>query len=383
MLRKGLIFLLLAGLSAASGSLMAQDATRTEAQLKQLRAEIERVRAQVSQDAAERDRLARSLREAERSAGAARNQLDRVRGEREERERRRAMLARQRAERERALASERTTLAAQLRAAYMIGQREPIEMFLNQRDPAEAGRMLSYYGYFGRARAAQIAVIQGHLQDIADLDAQLETEQERLVRLEAERKAEVSRLDQARLERGQVLAQLNVEARNRAAALQRLQREQAALEKLLRELRKAAQKFPTQKSRSPLDTVRGKLPWPVKGKLVARFGEARAGTVKWDGVLIEAERGSPVKAIHPGRVVYADWLAGLGRLLIIDHGDGYLSLYGHNENLYRAVGDRVAAGDTVASVGDTGGRGEPALYFEIRKGARPVDPAIWFRNNAP
>ena len=293
------------------------------------------------------------------------------------------MLARQRAERERALASERTTLAAQLRAAYMIGQREPIEMFLNQRDPAEAGRMLSYYGYFGRARAAQIAVIQGHLQDIADLDAQLETEQERLVRLEAERKAEVSRLDQARLERGQVLAQLNVEARNRAAALQRLQREQAALEKLLRELRKAAQKFPTEKSRSPLDTVRGKLPWPVKGKLVARFGEARAGTVKWDGVLIEAERGSPVKAIHPGRVVYADWLAGLGRLLIIDHGDGYLSLYGHNENLYRAVGDRVAAGDTVASVGDTGGRGEPALYFEIRKGARPVDPAIWFRNNAP
>ena len=174
MLRKGLIFLLLAGLSAASGSLMAQDATRTEAQLKQLRAEIERVRAQVSQDAAERDRLARSLREAERSAGAARNQLDRVRGEREERERRRAMLARQRAERERALASERTTLAAQLRAAYMIGQREPIEMFLNQRDPAEAGRMLSYYGYFGRARAAQIAVIQGHLQDIADLDAQLD-----------------------------------------------------------------------------------------------------------------------------------------------------------------------------------------------------------------
>ena len=206
MLRKGLIFLLLAGLSAASGSLMAQDATRTEAQLKQLRAEIERVRAQVSQDAAERDRLARSLREAERSAGAARNQLDRVRGEREERERRRAMLARQRAERERALASERTTLAAQLRAAYMIGKREPIEMFLNQRDPAEAGRMLSYYGYFGRARAAQIAVIQGHLQDIADLDAQLETEQERLVRLEAERKAEVSRLDQARLERGQVVA---------------------------------------------------------------------------------------------------------------------------------------------------------------------------------
>ncbi|MEY4357956.1 MAG: hypothetical protein RL469_1282 [Pseudomonadota bacterium] len=383
MKRRGPVLWLLAGLLAGSGALSAQDAARTEADLKQLRAEIERVRAQVAQDAAERDRLARSLREAEKSAGAARDQLDRVRGEREERERRRDMLARQRTEREAALAAERKALASQLRAAYLIGQREPVEMFLNQRDPELAGRMFSYYGYFGRARAGQINVIKGHLTEIATLDRQLETERERLARLESERQQEVVRLDQARVERGQVLAQLNVEARNRAAALQRLQREQAALEKLLRELRKAAQKFPPPDVKSPFANLRGKLGWPANGKVIARFGDVRAGTVKWDGVLIAAERGTPVRAVHQGRVVYADWLAGLGRLLIIDHGDGYLSLYGHNENLFRAVGDRVAAGDTVASVGDSGGSGAPGLYFEIRRGARPVDPVIWFRDKAP
>lgn len=375
--------MLLAGLLAGPGASMAQDAARTEAELKQLRAEIDRVRAQVAQDAAERDRLARGLREAEKSAGAARDQLERVRGEREERERRRDLLALQRTERQVALAGERKALAAQLRAAYLIGQREPLEMFLNQRDPELAGRMFSYYGYFGRARAEQIAVIKGHLTEIAALDTKLETERERLARLESERKQEVTRLDQARVERGQVLAQLTVESRNRAAALQRLQREQAALEKLLRELRKAAQRFPPPDNKTPFANLRGKLVWPTNGKIEARFGTPRAGTVKWDGLVIAAERGAPVRAIQQGRVVYADWLAGLGRLLIIDHGDGYLSLYGHNENLFRAVGDRVAAGDTVASVGDSGGRGAPGLYFEIRKGAKPVDPIAWFRDKAP
>lgn len=129
--------------------------------------------------------------------------------------------------------------------------------------------------------------------------------------------------------------------------------------------------------------MRGKLAWPASGRLVARFGQQRAGTVKWEGMLISAPRGTPVRAVHRGRVVYADWLAGLGLLLIIDHGGGYLSLYGHNEQLFRAVGDQVNAGDTIAGIGDTGGRAQPELYFEIRQSARPLDPAPWFKDRQP
>jgi septal ring factor EnvC (AmiA/AmiB activator) len=292
------------------------------------------------------------------------------------------VLARQKDDRERDLGRERAELAAQLRAAYLIGREEPFRLFLNQQDPARAGRLFAYFGYFGRARAGQLAAIEGRVREIDTLDASLGSEQERIQRLEQAQKSEVSRLDKARSERGDVLANMAAESKARAVSLQRLQREQAALEKLLRELRRASQKFPTD-SRSPFAGMRGKLAWPTAGKLAARFGERRAGSVKWDGVLIAAARGTPVRAVYRGRVVYADWLAGLGLLIIIDHGGGYLSLYGHNEQLFRAVGDQVAPGDTIAGVGDSGGRAQPELYFEIRQAARPLDPSPWFRDRQP
>ncbi|MEY3138297.1 MAG: hypothetical protein RL580_2029, partial [Pseudomonadota bacterium] len=360
----------------------AQDAAKAEAELKQLQAEIDRIRNQVARDAAERDRLARSLRTAEKAAAGARAELERLRAERLDREKRREQLAGERRERESDLASERRQLAAQMRAAYLIGREEPLKLFLNQQDPAKAGRMLAYYGYFGRARAEQLAAIENNVRQIAQLDAGLATEQERIVQLESRQSTEVSRLDKARNERGQVLTALTAESKARAASLERMQREKAALEKLLRELRRASSRFPTD-SKSPFAGMRGKLAWPASGKLVARFGQKRAGAVKWDGVMISAPRGTPVRAVYRGRVVYADWLAGLGLLLIIDHGGGYLSLYGHNEQLYRAVGDQVGPGDTVASVGDSGGRAAPELYFEIRQAARPIDPAPWFKDRQP
>ena len=368
--------------AALLSSAVGQDAARAEAELRQLRTEIERIRGQVAKDAAERDRLTRALRTAETAANRARGELDRLRGERRTREQRRADLAEQRRQREQELARERAELAAQIRAAYLIGRDEPMKMFLNQEDPSRAERMFSYYGYFGRARADQLAAIEENLREIAALDASLETERERILRLEHEQKDEVSRLDKARAERGQVLASLTAEARARNASLQRLKREQAALEKLLRDLRRVAPQFPSD-SRSPFAGMRGRLTWPTMGRLEARFGEARAGTVKWDGVVIAAPRGTPVRAIYRGRVVYADWLAGLGLLMIIDHGGGFLSLYGHNEQLFRAVGDPVTAGDTVAGVGDSGGRAQTGLYFEIRQGARPLDPARWFKDRQP
>jgi septal ring factor EnvC (AmiA/AmiB activator) len=358
------------------------ESAKAEAQLRDIRAEIERVRSQVQRDAAERERLARRLRDAEQSATAARAERDRLRREQAERVQRRAELALEKRERETELEGERAALAAQMRAAYMIGREEPLKLLLNQRDPARAGRMFAYYGYFGRARAGQIARIENFVARIAELDAELEAEQARLADLETRQREEVERLDKARAERGEVLASLTAEARSRAASLDRLRREQAALEKLLRELRRAIEKFPSD-SKSPFARMRGKLAWPTTGRVIARYGQTRAGGLKWDGVLLSTTRGAPVRAVYHGRVIYADWLAGLGLLVILDHGDGYLSLYGHNEQIYRKVGERVTAGDPVAAAGDTGGRSSPELYFEIRRAGRPVSPIPWFRNPRP
>jgi septal ring factor EnvC (AmiA/AmiB activator) len=362
----------------------ARSASQAEADLKRLQTEIQRIRGQVARDAAERDRLARSLRAAEQSAAAARTELQRLQGERSEREQRRAELAGERRDRERDLQRERDALAAQARAAYVMGREDPLRMLLDDADPARADRLRTYHAFFGRARAEQVARIEAAVRGIERIDEGLATEQREIARLEQRQGAEVTRLDEARTERGKVLAQLTAESRARAASLQRMQREQAALERLLRELRRAAaaQQFPSD-GKSPFAAMRGKLAWPVPGRLSSRFGERRAGTVRWDGVMIAADRGTPVRAVYRGRVVYADWLAGLGLLLILDHGGGYLSLYGHNEQLFRAVGDTVAPGDTLAAVGDSGGRPSPSLYFEIRQAAKPIDPAPWFSRPSP
>jgi murein hydrolase activator len=354
----------------------------TEAQLAAVRAEIARVRAKVSHDHIETDKLARALRDSELAVAAARDALEQLRHERADRSGRRSELAAQRRERQDRIAREREALAGEMRAAYLIGREEPLKLLLNQQDPALAGRMFVYYSYFGHARADELAHIAADVQSLDQLDAQLASEEQHLGQLEDTQRAEVSRLETARGERAQALTSLQAESHSRERALARLQREQSGLEELLRELRRALEKFPID-SHDAFAKLRGQLAWPVSGKLAASFGQTRAGGLKWDGMLIDTDRGTPVRAVYHGRVIFADWLPGLGLLTIIDHGDGYLSLYGHNERLYKSVGEPVTAGDPIAAAGDSGGSARPELYFEIRKAGRPVDPRPWFKLAAP
>jgi septal ring factor EnvC (AmiA/AmiB activator) len=373
-----------AGLLCATLGFAAQGEKReaTEAELKAIQSEIAKIREQVNLDQVETDRLSKELRQAEVSVGAAREQLDRIRRERAERSARRVELAAEKRNREAEISREREALAGQMRAAYLIGREEPLKLLLNQKDPARAGRMFAYYSYFGRARAGQIDRIEADVGKIEELDEALEQEEAQLAELEANRRDELARLEGARTQRGQVLASLKAESKTRTAALERLTREQAGLEKLLKQLRRAIEKFPVD-TNDAFARLRGKLAWPVVGKIVAQFGEQRAGGVKWDGVLVQTDRGSPVRSVYHGRVIFADWLPGLGLLTIVDHGQGYLSLYGHNERLFKAAGERVTAGDTIASAGDSGGSSRPELYFEIRKEGRPMDPRPWFKAAKP
>jgi septal ring factor EnvC (AmiA/AmiB activator) len=355
---------------------------KTEANLKAVQDRIERVRQQVQHDAVEKDRLNRDLNAAEKSVAQARGDLSKVQQQRAERNAAREQLEKERAEREQQRSRTEQNLADQLRAAYFMGHNEPLKLLLNQKDPAQFGRNLTYYGYFGRLRASQINEINENIAKIDELKLDIEQQDAELARLEGQNRDRINELDTARRQRGRVLASLEKQSSDRNATLKRLTQQQAQLERLLKDLSRAIEAAPYDPN-DPFAQLRGKLAWPVSGRIETSFGDTIAGGLRSNGIVIAADRGKPVTAVQEGRVVYADWLPGRGLLIIIDHGNGYMSLYGHNEQLFKQAGATVKAGDTIAAAGDSGGRSQSGLYFEIRRAGKPVDPRPWFRTGAP
>jgi septal ring factor EnvC (AmiA/AmiB activator) len=378
----GLAILIMLSLGCA-GLTLAATPQRTQSELRALRERIERITRQVSRDAVERDRLSSNLRAAELSLGQGREEMARIGHEYADRSERRNALSQEEVQQQRALDEERAALAGQLRAAYLIGREEPLRLLLEARDPLRSARLFTYYGYLGRERAGQIAQITQHLQRLDQLDSELAQQQTQLAGLKAAQQSQLQQLEHLRTERARVLASLESAAHTREQSLARLQAQQADLEQLLKQLNHSLKEVPPPDTVSAFGRLLGQLRWPVSGHIKAGFGDTRASGVRWDGLVVATELGAPVRAVSAGRVVYADWLPGLGLLTIIDHGEGYLSLYGHNAQLYKAAGESVSAGDVIAAAGDTGGRPEPELYFEIRRSGRPVDPLPWFRERQP
>ncbi len=352
-----------------------------EKQLQEVRGRIEELQRSIRRDTDRRDTLSAQLRDAEEKVRDARGRLGNVRKRLAASDARLSGLTAEREHTERALRGQRLVLAAQLRSAYMSGREEQLKLLLSQEDPAAFGRMLVYYSYLGRARAGKIAEIQAAVTALEQAAQQEAEERERLAALEADSRRELSSIDAARMERGKAVRAVNSQIRNNSDKIAKLRREAAALEKLVADIRRALKDLPPGAGQA-FEKLRGKLAWPAAGRIVARFGQPRGGGLKWNGVLIEASRGTEVRALYEGRVAYSDWLPGMGLLLIIDHG-GYMSLYAHNEQLFKAVGDRVEGGEVIATVGDSGGRSQPGLYIEIRRGATPVDPVPWFRRSVP
>jgi septal ring factor EnvC (AmiA/AmiB activator) len=348
-----------------------------EAELRQVRTRIESIRKQIHADAERRDALTGQLKSADLQIQSARERLAEVRARRIDSEQKLAGLKTEQTQTQREVADQREALASELKVAYMNGRQEQLKLLLNQQDPAAAGRMMAYHGYFGRARAERITSITEHLAHLELLGERIAAETARLRSLEEENARDVKALAGARERRAQTLAEVQAKLRTRNDQLARLQSDAQALEKLVEQLRRAIEEFP-ELAEQPFHRVKGKLPWPVKGSLLAKFGQLRAGgPLKWQGLVIAADRGTQVRAPYYGRVVYADWLPGLGLLIVLDHGGGYMSLYGHNEQVYRRVGDRVAPGDVLAAVGEAAGLGRPGLYLEIRKGKQTLDPRDW------
>jgi len=375
-MRKLLPCLLIAILALPAGAASKDPA----ADLKRVQQRIEQLQRSVREDVARQDRMAGKLRETEEQVAAARKRLDEVRGRIRDSDRKIRELEEERGRQQGRLEAQRDELAAALRSAYITGKEEHLKLLLSQKDPAALGRMLIYYSYLGKARAGRIAEIEDAVARVEALTTEETAERGRLAALEQEGERELAAVDAARQEREKALAEARGRIKSNKDTIAKLGREARSLEKLIADLRRALEHAPAP-SGQPFERVRGKLPWPVPGRIVSGFGQPRGGGLKWNGVLIATERGTQVRAPYAGRVVYSDWLPGLGLLLIIDHGGGYMTLYGHNEQLYKAVGEAVTAGEVIATVGDSGGQARPELYLEVRKGTAAQDPRRWFRGN--
>jgi len=367
----------------APAPLAAATRQKTEGQLRSLRARIAAMARANSRDARARSQLTAQLRAAELSLGQARDALARTERDYSAQSAHRTTLASRRAGQVHALAAARARLAAELRAAYLLGRAGPLKLLLDQKDPLDSERLLTYYRYFSRAGAGDISHIQRQVQRLDALDTQLARQLATLAGLKVTQQAQLQQLAQARDQRRQVLASLTSRTHTRAQRLAHLREQQADLTRLLQRLIRAPHPSAPSRLTGAFSRLRGQLAWPVAGRIRSLFGQPRGGGLAWDGIVIDTRLDAPVHAICAGRVVYSDWLPGLGLLIIVDHGNGYLSLYGHNDRLFKAAGQQVAAGEVIAAAGDTGGRAQPQLYFEIRHAGVPLDPRPWFRAASP
>ncbi|MGE0370879.1 MAG: murein hydrolase activator EnvC [Gammaproteobacteria bacterium] len=284
-----------------------------------------------------------------------------------------------------ALEQQRRVLAQQILAGYAMGREGHLKIILSQQEPAAIGRMLTYYDYFNRARAARIEEIDRRLAEIGVLEHAIAQQAETLEQLHGEQSRQLQALRDSRSSRRQVLATLGGEIKTKQQKLEALLQDERNLSELLIKLRRALAEIPADSPPGPGDAApfashKGKLSWPARGKITTRYGSARqVGSLTWRGVVIGAAEGGEVKAIYRGRVAFADWLRGFGLLIIVDHGDGYMSLYGHNQSLAKGVGDWVERGEAIATVGNSGGQDSAGLYFEIRHNGVPDNPLRWCR----
>jgi septal ring factor EnvC (AmiA/AmiB activator) len=286
----------------------------------------------------------------------------------------------ERAKLETALKSQRDALAALLRSAYALGRNEELKLLLQQNDVAAIARVLAYNRYFQRARVGRIDQLSTALEDLAKVQESIRTKTAELASTRDARAAEGAKLETERTEREKLVDELDTKLKEQGARAAALGKDEKALASLIEKLRDVFADIPKQLSGAePFASQRGRLAWPVPGRIARGFGATDESGRRSSGLLIASKSGTAVHAVSHGRIVFADWLRGYGLMIIVDHGDGYLSLYGCNETLLKDVGDWVNAGETIATSGASGGQKTPGLYFEVRAKGQPVDPKAWLR----
>lgn len=348
-------------------------------ELAALRARLDALQKQLNDVQGRRHAVRDELTRVDRTIGqhvAALRRLDRQRTTDQQRIRQLQRRAQQQAN---ALSVHRAALAEQARATFMLGQQEYLKVLLNQQDPARVARTLTYYRYFNAARLSRIETIREKLTELSALEREIGAQTQALDRLRAEQTQQKDALETEQSRRRSLLASLDREVSDRSRTINRLKEDESRLENLLRQLEQVSPPLPSDVPKNGhFAEQRGRLPLPTVGRIRASFGEPKAvGQLKWRGILVNASEGSDVRAVFRGRVAYADWLRGFGLLLILDHGGGYMTLYGHNQGLYKEVGEWAESGEIIAAVGATGDVASPGVYFEVRHNGKPRDPLQW------
>ena len=357
-------------------------ASQNEEQLRVLRTRIEALQADLNETRGERDEARTRLRESERRIGSQFKSLRDTEALQKSDMARLTALQQARTRGRDELDTQRQELEKAVRAAYALGKQDYLKLLLSQDDPARVSRTLTYYRYLTQARATRIEGFEASLRRLDVLEKQIAERVQELGALRTRQLEQKNALEATRAERRALLAQLNEQVRDRSQEVERLKRDEDRMARLVRELSSALTRVPAPEPSAgkPSAGKRGSWRLPVQGRLVARFGSPKEiGNLRWRGIFLAAPEGQEVKAVTRGRVAYADWLRGFGLLVVLDHGGGLMSLYGHNQSLYKGIGEMVEAGEAIAASGNTGGPAHPGLYFEIRENGEPRNPLDWCR----
>lgn len=373
-------------LAAATG--MAHASQQEE--LANLRQRISALQQELDKTSESKSEASDALRESERAISDSNRKLNDLSQQQHKASQSLLQMQQKSAQLEKDVESQQALLGELLYQQYLGGRQEYLKLLLNNSDPNQLARELHYYEYIARGRAAWIHTLRSNLQQLNSLTEQTKQKSDELAKLQAEEKIQKQHLEADKNQRQQVLSKISSQLKQQRREMGHLQRNENRLSQLVERLSRMLveprhggildnSRLPDDRfDGKPFDTLKGRLILPVRGVVTNRFGTPHPDSrVLWKGLFLRAASGQPVKAVAAGRVVFADWLRGFGNLLIIDHGKGYMSLYGNNETLYKQVGDTLKGGDTVAAVGNSGGNENSGLYFELRYEGKPLDPMQW------
>lgn len=401
------LFLLLIAMFVVALPAMADQRSETVRELERAKKEVVELENALDKLKVQQNTAQKQLRQAETEIANLGKKIAELKKELADTEAKLAWLAEEKQKAEEKRQEQEKVFATQAKATYESGRQEYIKLLLNQQDPDKLSRTLVYYDYVSQARLVQLSEFKETLKQLQEIETDMARYQQELTAQNTALQEQHQQLAAARKKRLQALASIKQQIAVKNDRISERERDQIELSRVLRTIdatlarqarEREAQSAASTTTATPKNEtkgqivsdqqqvgsgtfaqLKGKLAWPVSGKVIASYGSVRGddSRSKWDGVVIGANRGSAVKAIYNGRVVYSDWLRGVGWLIIVDHGQGYYSLYGHNQSLLKRVGDTVKAGDTLASVGNSGGTESTGLYFSIRQRGQTVNPALW------
>jgi len=350
----------------------------TKNQLKDLKQQIQAVQQSISKIDKHKNKLVSKLQQVELNINKLSKEIFFLNEKIVGLEKQHKLLKKKQQQLKNQLQEQKKLLAGQVRASYNMGKQEYLKLLLNQQNPEVISRVITYYQYLNKARSKQIELFTGLIDEINENQQQIQLKQQEIELQHHLRKEEKRNLEDTQVEHNQVISKLSKQQKSEAQKLKQLQENEKQLNQLLAKLQKALENVPISLPKKPFAKSKGKLRWPTRGKLRRLFGHWRSvNKVKWQGVIINNSEGSSVYSVSHGRVAYSDWLRGYGLLTIIDHGNGYMSLYGNNQTLLKEVGDWVEPGEIIAKTGRSGGRRKAGLYFEIRRKGKPVNPTRW------